>query len=430
VTVDTSTGLGSGRRDSPVRWGHRPEGVGAPGWCLAAYTFLLPVQFAIGPTLRLAPSDLFIVAYLVLRLPRLRLGRPAWSGWHLALCSVLLAGLLVAALSADVLTAYAVVQKGAGMIVLLGTFACLVDFCLGKPSRLAWLCRTFLLGVLVNVVFSVAALYLEQADLLTIEWINVQRVRLSGLLIDPNAFGAVLVVAICLHHLTRAVRAPLVTGAAGALLTGLLPLALALTYSRSAWIGMLAAALVAVWLHGRQLLVALGKLVAMFSVVAITAVGVLLPNAGELVRRPRQVGARLTIIDDALADFTSSPVLGVGLDVSAERHGQIIHNTTVWFLAELGPLGLLTLVGFLLAYWCKGVAAFRRSDGSTAALAAAMLAAHVGMYGVSMGIEALYQRQWWLVLAGLGVLYAQVRAERDQTPRPARPGAGMKELLA
>jgi putative inorganic carbon (HCO3(-)) transporter len=395
------------------RWNVRPQAVGAAGWCLAGYVLLLPIQVALGPSLRIALSDLFIVAYLVLRLPRLRLPGAAFSIWHLFIGASLLVGLLVAMLSADLLTAEAVLNKCVGMAVLMATFACIVDFCTSDIQRLAWLCRVFLFGVLANLVVALGALYLQQADQTTLTWINFQGVRLSGLLIDPNAFGGVLVVALCLHYVSRVARQPLVRGAASTLLTITLPVGLVLTYSRSAWIGMLVAGAIAVWLCGVRLLVMFGKLVAVLGLVVLVAASAVLPQAELLASRPKQVGERTSIIQDAATDFASSPFVGIGLDVSDQRHGQIIHNTTIWFVTELGPLGLIALVGFLFAYWSKGMYAFRGSLGGPRALAAGLLSAHAGMYGLSMGIEALYQRSWWFVLAGLGVVYVHAR-RRDE----------------
>jgi O-antigen ligase/polysaccharide polymerase Wzy-like membrane protein len=403
------------RRGVDLRWSTRPQAIALAGWCLAAYTFLLPVQFALNDDLRLAPSDLFIGAYLVIRLPRMRLARAAWSGWQVAVCGVLIAGTLVALLTDDLLTSYIVVQKGFGMLSLLLTFACLVDFCLDDPQRLAWLSRCFLYGVLLNLIVGLIVMHLQQAGIATLSMFNLDGVRLSGLLVDPNAFGGLLVVAIALHFSTRALGAPLVTGLAGFLLTVLLPVGLVLTYSRSAWIGMLGAGAVGAWLAGSRLVAAYGKVVLGLGVAALLAASVVLPNASELVNRKSTADERVTIIEDGLAEFQRQPLIGIGLGVFDQRHDVIIHNTTIWFLVELGPIGLITLVGFLLAFWWKGWQAYRTSSNGLRAIVIGLMAAHVGMYGVSMGIEAFYQRHWWFVFAGLGVSYAYTRRETPST---------------
>ena len=43
---------------------------------------------------------------------------------------------------------------------------------------------------------------------------------------------------------------------------------------------------------------------------------------------------------------------------------------------------------------------------------------HVATLMRRMGIEALYQRYWWFVLAGLGVLYAQVERRHTEMVHP------------
>ena len=59
----------------------------------------------------------------------------------------------------------------------------------------------------------------------------------------------------------------------------------------------------------------------------------------------------------------------------------------------------------------------------------ALLAAFTGMIGVSMGIEAFYQRHWWVVMAGITACYgwglsggralaAAGAARRASHPRP------------
>jgi hypothetical protein len=416
ATVDEAMPRGS-RRNAASLWSVRPAAVGLAGWCMAAYAFLLPVQFDLGGSFRIAPADLFIGAYLVLRLPRMRMGRDAWSGWVLMVSAVLLTGMAVSLLTADLLTSYAVVQKGGGFVSLLLTFACIVDFCLDDVRRLAWLWRAFLLGVLVNLVMAITVMRLQQAGLMGLSSINLDGVRLSGLLIDPNAFGGLLVVAIAVHFSMRAARSPLVTGTTGLLLTSLLPVGLVLTYSRSAWIGMVGAAAIAMWLAGARMVATLGKVVIALAIIATAAASIVLPHASDLVNRKNTAGERVSIISDAFNEFESQPIVGIGLGVFDERHDVIIHNTTMWFLAELGPLGLISLFGFLGAFWLKGWDCYRRSDGALRALAIGLMAAHVGMYGVSMGIEAFYQRHWWLVFASLGLcaLYAR-RDERVEAP--------------
>jgi putative inorganic carbon (hco3(-)) transporter len=378
--------------------------LGLSGWCMAAYVFLLPVQIPVGADLRLAPSDVFVLVYLYLRLGRLTSPRLAWSVWHSVLLLSLLVGTVVTAAQGH-LSFYVVVQKDLGILTLTAAYACIVDFC-RDTARVVWLCRAFLWGVLVNLVVALGALYAAAAGVVNLTYINFDGVRLAGLLIDPNAFGGLLVTAIAVHFLTRAAGVYVIGDTAGRLLSMLLPVGLVLTFSRSAWMGAGLVFACGVWMHGFRLLRRLLLVGAALVVVAFFAASVVLPNAATLVNRQEQVDSRLSILASAFEDLTTSPLTGIGLGGSLDRHGVQIHNTTMFFLAELGPLGLLALLGFVGWYIARGDRLSRHGGPVVAGLGGAFLAAHLGMFGVSMGIDAFYQRHWWLVLGMIGALYA------------------------
>jgi putative inorganic carbon (hco3(-)) transporter len=371
---------------------------------MAAQVFLLPVQIPVGRDLRLAPSDAFVLVYLYLRLPRLRSPRIAWSVWHSVLLFSLLVGTVVTATQGH-LSFYVLVQKDFGIVTLFAAYACTVDFC-RDTERVVWLCRAFLWGVLVNLVVALGVLYASAAGVVNLTYINFSGVRLAGLLLDPNAFGGLLVTAMALHYLPRAAGLRIVSGTAGRALSVLLPVGLILTFSRSAWIGALAVLVIGAWIYGFRLVRTLVRIGGALAVVGFLAASVVLPNAATLASRQEQVDSRLSILQSAFHDLTSNPVTGIGLGESLERHGVQIHNTTMFFLTELGPLGLLGLLGLLGWYAARAARLARHVDPIVYALGGALLAAHVGMYGVSMGIEAFYQRHWWMVFGLVGALCA------------------------
>jgi hypothetical protein len=89
--------LGARVRDRAVprpRRRVRPARVDLGGWLLAGYVCLLPVQISLAKDLRLAPSDFFVLAYVVLRGARLRWRAPDWTGWHAAVLIALAGGAL------------------------------------------------------------------------------------------------------------------------------------------------------------------------------------------------------------------------------------------------------------------------------------------------------------------------------------------------
>jgi hypothetical protein len=129
------------------------------GWLLGAYVALLPVQLPLGTDLQLAPSDAFILVYVLVRGSRMRHVPAAWSLWHVAVVASLALGLVVGVFRTGALTQYAVLQKAIGFVVLLVTYACIVDFA-RDWRRLCWLLRVFLGALVVSVTASVMAFLL------------------------------------------------------------------------------------------------------------------------------------------------------------------------------------------------------------------------------------------------------------------------------
>ena len=79
--------------------------------------------------------------------------------------------------------------------------------------------------------------------------------------------------------------------------------------------------------------------------------------------------------------------------------GTYVHNTAVWFLADFGIAGLAALLGFLGWFLIASWSAYRHAPVDQKPVVLALMMGHALMLGLSMGIEAFYQRHWWLVLA-------------------------------
>lgn len=417
-TLQDTQRPGAGPPTAVVHW-HRS----APALLIAGFAFLLPIQFETGgPVARFAPSDLFLLAYAAMRFPRLRYVRAAWSTWVLALVAVIVLGALVALLRTGALLQYAVVQKGAGLLVLLTLYVCVVDFC-RDWDRVRWLLRVFLLGVVLNAGVSVVAALLVNVGGPTIPLLNqpFPGVRLSGLLIDPNAFGGIIGVALAIHAITAMNGVPILGRRWSTTATVVLPVALVMTFSRSAWIGVSLGLFVALLLRplfvGRMLARLAGP-VLVLTPVLITLLLLAVPDALQLAARPSEVASRVSIGADAVDEVLMNPVFGVGLGAYLMKYDIIVHNTSLWILTEFGAIGLLVFAGFVLSYFAKLLTATRLGEARQRPVLIALMAGHTVMIGVSMGIEALYQRPWWLVLALAGSAYAVVRAESERRSEP------------
>jgi putative inorganic carbon (HCO3(-)) transporter len=389
---------------------------------LVLYAFLLPVQLATPLGVRLAPSDALVLAYLALRAPHLRRVPAAWTRWHLALLLVLWSSVLVALARTGSISGTVFVTKALGMLVLFATFAAVIDAATDWAT-LRRVLRAFLVGALLHGGVAVLAFALRRSLDLRVPFVNApyETSRATGLLIDPNAFGGLLAAALLLHLCTAAHGRPLLAPPWTRLADVVLPLALLATFSRSAWIGTVFGIFVVFVVDPSFGLRVLRRL--LWPVAAATALGsIALPEFGALVSRPQQVQDRVNIADSALGEFLGAPLLGTGLGAYSDEHGVIVHNTLLWFLTEMGVVGLTVFLGLLLSCATRGWWAVGAAPRGESGLVLALLATVGVGVGLSVGIEALYQRSWWLALAGCGAAYALCREGRPAPTAAAVPG--------
>jgi O-antigen ligase len=153
-------------------------------------------------------------------------------------------------------------------------------------------------------------------------------------------------------------------------LSGLLAIALALTFSVGAWLGAATSLLVIATLAGRRALVALtlaGGALAMVSLVTLARLGVE-RVIGQATLGGTTANSRRLIWTAALAMLRDHPILGIGLDnflyryqleymlpeAWAEPAISHPHNWLLQFWLELGLPGLLAVLGLLATFfWCS-----------------------------------------------------------------------------
>jgi O-antigen ligase len=223
--------------------------------------------------------------------------------------------------------------------------------------------------------------------------------RLSGMLLDPNAYGGLLVVALVICEAASWGREPLFRSCLLWFSRLTLTLGILFTFSRSAWLGL---GLAFVLLFAIRPALALRPVLA--GVFAAPCLILLmgrrfLPIFEELASRPKQVQERFDLIHQALRAFARHPLLGGGLGSFRLAAGEVAHNSAMWFLADFGIAGLAALVAFLAWFFTKAWFTYRFAPEREQPIALALFLAHAAMVGVAMGIEAFYQRYWWLVLA-------------------------------
>jgi O-antigen ligase len=188
--------------------------------------------------------------------------------------------------------------------------------------------------------------------------------------------------------------------------TVLLLLNLFFSFSRSAWIGFAVLCLAAPLVNPR----CWRHLVFPIALGAATALLFFRPyfatELAPLITRTSQVSARWDILAKATDMFLAHPVFGAGLGSFLRDYQVQIHNTFFWFLAEMGIVGATVFVGFVVAFFLRGLKAYKLSDPEHRGLVGGLLLAHLSMMGFSLGIEAFYQRHWWVIMAMLSAACA------------------------
>jgi putative inorganic carbon (HCO3(-)) transporter len=255
--------------------------------------------------------------------------------------------------------------------------------------------------------------------------------RARGPLSDPNDYAFLLAVAVpSALFCIRAARRPS-SRALGVLALVIIFAAILASYSRSALVGLGIAGAWAV--ATRRLAVRWGVLgLAALVVIGLVAYWLAPTAVSEGLTRKQHVAqqnidARLLAWRVAVAEFQSSPVLGVGpgnfqyrfteFGLPVEQHVGIIttHNAYLHVLAELGAPGMALFLAYLALAWSR----LRRripddpdADALHGALAAGFVIAMVGSLFLT---EQFYSPLWFLPAVG-----ATLAAGRP----PAHRGAG------
>ena len=375
---------------------------------VSAYAALLPYFVEIRHDLNFALTDCVLLLVVLLAPGQLRFRRPAWSIWHVALIFVFAAGTLISALHTGTLNRYELLNKDVGLALLLLSYAAITSV-IADWEDLRRILRIFTLGVVSQNLVAVAAFLASYFFGLDTPFTQFNGARLSGMMLDPNAYGGLLVLALVICEGSAWGPAPLFRGFPLLFCRLTLWMGILFTFSRSAWVSLAVALL---------LLCALRRAVAIrFAIAGLMGGSCLFVFMGRrfleyfehMASRPEQGDSRFVLMRDALAEFAKHPVLGGGLGNFLALETTVVHNTALWFLADFGLVGLVVLVGYLGTFFARAWFAYRFAPDRERPLMLALLLAHTAMIGLSMGIEALYQRHWWFIVALIGSAYSLTR---------------------
>ncbi len=372
---------------------------------VAGYVALLPYLFEAGNHMNFAPADCFLLLALMLAAPQLTCRRSAWTIWHAGILLTFVLGSFVAALRFGGLERYELLNKDAGLLLPFLSYAAVTSI-VTEWDDLRRILRIFTVGVVIENLVAVGGFLAAYFFGVATPFTRYEGLRLSGMLLDPNAYGGLLVVALVICEGGSWGPAPLFNRPMLTFSRLTLTLGILFTFSRSAWLGLGFAFLVLSLVRPR---VAIRPVLAGF----VAAPGLLLllgsrfvPIFQEMASRPKQVQERFDLIHQALDIFVSHPLLGGGLGSFRAEAGEVAHNSAMWFLADFGIAGLTVLMAFLAWFFTRAWLAYRLAPERERPLVLALLLSHAAMVGVAMGIEAFYQRHWWLVLGLIGSAYS------------------------
>jgi len=385
---------------------------------VGAYVALLPFQFEVSKGMNFAPADCVLFLVLMLAAGQLKYHKPIWTLWHFGIAATFAVGSFVAALRFGVLDRYELLNKDAGLLLPFVSYAAITSSIRGWDD-IRRILKVFTLSVVLQNILAVGSFLLTYFFGVTNSFALYQGLRLSGMLLDPNAYGGLLVAAYVICEGASLGQMPLYNGTTLWLCRVTLGLGILFTFSRSAWLALFLAFLLLCAVQTKLAIrLALAGLIGTPCLLLFMGQR-FLPVFEEMASRPKQVQGRFDLIHAALQAFAHHPFFGGGIGSFRLGEGEIAHNSAMWFLADFGMIGLAALLGFLGWFFAKSWFAYRFAPEREQPLALALLLAHTAMFGLAMGIEAFYQRHWWLVF---GLIASSYSLTFDRVKRSAIPG--------
>ena len=406
----------------------RPSGSNGSGIAFRLYllaVFLMPLQLELEQfrgvvESRLPPGDLILVVSILLAPTALRLIRHPLFLLPVFLPVVLAFGMLLAIVQRGDVTPHALRVKFLEACILFAWF--IVTAAYARAGHTRRILRVWVLGM---VIWAVVA-YIDWRVVDFIPFLKFDEpTRFGGMQFDVNNAGAAYGVAVIV--LWRMGGELFRSTVARTLALATCVAALALTLSRGSYVAV-AAAVIVVLAVTRSTTKNWARYAGFILVVAVVGwvTGFLGTAFEDFADRPNTVAEREDLTAEALDSFAASDGLGIGLgsqladtharlDVSQQGGGQIVHNTAIWLLVEMSVVGL----AYLAAMAVLPIRVTLRMRAFDRQLALALLGSHIVMLVASFGIEALYQRQWWMIIGLAMVQPAESMATGVSTPADA-----------
>lgn len=398
----------------------RPSGSNGSGIAFRLYllaVFLMPVQLELAQVRgligsRLPPGDLVLVASILIAPTTLRLIRHPLILLPIFLPVVLAFGMLLAVVQRGDVTSHALRVKFLGAWVLVAW--CIVTAAYARAGHTRRILRVWVVGMAVWAVVA----YIDWRVVDFIPFLKFDEpTRFGGMQFDVNNAGVAYGVAVIV--LWRMGGELFRSTVARTTALAICVAALALTLSRGSYVALAAAVIVvlAVTRSTPKNWARYAGFALMLLVVGL-ATGFLGSALHDFGNRPNTVSTRTGLTTEALDSFAKSDGLGIGLGSQLAEAGKIVHNTAIWLMVEMSVVGLV----YFAAIAVLPIQVTLRMRAFDRRLALALLGSHIVMLVASTDIEALYQRQWWLII-GLAMVQPAESGARGAPRAPTVAGA-------
>lgn len=417
------------------------------------------IQASVGVTpnysgLRINLADILLPLTGLMVLGSILLRKSDWPRWAISggiLWPILLTAIMAFALINGYMTTgevsnWALVNKFAGWLVLVCYFGLGAWLTTNHDSHTIRLfLQSFVAAFLI--IFLACFIHLVLKDIFGTQIATTEERQLKGFMGNRNAFAFLVLMAMSLMAVYAASGKSLIPRWANTLFWTGLPVLLVYDGSRAGWIAAsIIIIVIACYFKGRAIKSIFVPLIIGLSIVAalytVNTSLVLRERQGQSTKQFAEVvthdshsdknqkaikqgltnrgdSIRLRVLDDALAFWRESPVIGIGLGsylkFQFEKYGienrglDIIDTTPLWLLTETGIVGISAFLLFCLfalhALWRGSRVIETDSD----LLRLALIFTFIGFAIMSLFHELLYSRHLWLML---GMALAVPRQEK------------------
>ena len=380
-----------------------------------AYAALLPFQVEVSKMVRFSVGDLVLMLAILVVPGQIKYRKETWSGWHYGLLALFAVSTLMVATKTGSLEQYVYLNKDAGLLFLFFAYA-LIASSINGWLRLRRVLRAFVISVVLQNLVGIVAWVASTRFGIDSILVGDNGLRLCGMMGDANAYGGLLICALVICEGASFGRSPLFK--TGFLMFSRITLAagLLVSFSRTAWIALSLVFLCLLFTRFKTAIRALFILLC-GSAVTMLVMGRQFLSLFEALAFRHEVATgegrtRFDLVSTGLEGFSKHPFFGMGIGSFIAQEGTIVHNTAIWFLTEFGLIGVTVFVGFVLWFFWKGRVAYRTTPEREKPVVFGLLLGYVAMGGMAMGIEAFYQRHWWLIFSLIACSYSIARRQR------------------